>query len=253
MTWMRWSLAVGVVSVSWLVNAPAHAVGLVLLSQERYVEASTRYRDTLYFCGEPGEPPCTDSASARASAPDFGDFDVTLAPTCQLLECPDVSASQSSVLGPMGITLDMRAYGEANYGHEGTQSGSSIATSGLAVHFSIDQRIDAEILLSSVERSFSSAGFTYASWSFRGPGIQVDCPVDPECGNSWSFQGTLEPGDYELGAGVYSNAALADYQGSLAYEESIVSLDLRLIPEPGTGLLLMVGMSGIALASRRYA
>ena len=82
----------------------------------------------------------------------------------------------------------------------------------------------------------------------------LQCPVDPECGDSWAFQGTLEPGDYELWAGVYGSAALADYPNSVpAYEESIISLDLRLIPEPGTGLLLMVGMSGIALASRRYA
>jgi hypothetical protein len=257
---MRCCLAVGIGLGLGLASAPVHAVGLQPLSQDRYVDATTRAWDTLnQFCGEPGEPPCNESVSAQASAPDFGPFDASVAPTCAFLDCPAVSASQTSTITASGIHVSGSTLGYAYYAHEGTQTGSSSAHAGLDVFFQIDQPTPYTISSLLSVQDFSE-GFPYVGWLLAEVGGASEIAVGDcyetqgvlPCDQLNVVDGILQPGQYRFRLSATADAYLSDYPLSTPnFTGTTFDVHLQLVPEPGTGLLMLPGVLALALGRRR--
>lgn len=253
----RWIAPAWLVA-SVLAQAPAHALGLVPLAQDRLVESSTVVWDfRLPECGLPGQPDCNDGAFASATAPDFGPFSAAAEPSCLLLDCPESFARQESTIAALAIEASGEALATAFASEDGTLSGASTSYGRLSIVFRIDEPapFEASALLA-LESGSHGASLVHAQ--LVGPAalpiFVVSCESaepGPPCGVADEWSGVLEPGDYELFVHARSEAALADPSQDPVTDRATFAVTLRLVPEPATGALLVPALAVVALARRR--
>ena len=264
-----WHLGIAICVVG-LTGIQARAVSLLPLTQDRYVTATTSGHNTLYDCGGPSLPPCSDSASAQLSAPDFGPFDATVSPSCSFLGgfCPSTSANQTSTITMTSISASGGTSSESWSGHSGTQGGSSSAKSFLSVSFTIDEPVQYNVsgILKAEEHGTGSGGnyaVLGAGWDLYdlSSGTPID-GCDFGYANNWcdpnnpqgpfSRSGMLQAGDYVFTASSAGDASDSSCCGGTYGNSTSYNLSFRLVPEPTTALLLASGIAGLVMFGARH-
>ncbi len=239
--------------VSWFHDAAIRLSLLAILLGASSASAATitylaqaRSVSTLVTVQHPGGC-CVTLLDFRADATDFGIFDVT-APDDTFFYEPypfyriAFQNSQYSVLEETGITLRLETVVERT-----SWPGYGRAISSFYVEFALDEAsmVDVSVLR-------TSSGMVGAANFFRliNPGTnEVLLDLGP-----YNERDALRGFELELAGGSYRLAA-ETVAYSQDFNEGLIDATLRLraIPEPGTGLLVMTGVLGLAASRRRRA
>jgi hypothetical protein len=242
------ALGLGVVPLA----TSAEALGLTVLAQERYVEASSFVSDAI------SDVHC--NGSQRISAPGSGPFEQALAFACSDPTGgtgPTGGATQTSEITATSLHASGGTSGAWFEGHEGQVLWNATGVSSFSVTFRVDETVEYELATLIDENLKLADSEVYVYWALGvlgGPGIDSrDCadlyePYVEACGIPEVATGTLAPGDYVLSVRGQSYGDL-DVPG-VALTTSF-DVTFRLIPEPTVGLLTLQGLVGMALAVRR--
>jgi hypothetical protein len=252
---IRWTFLALASIISW---TPSSAWGLSLLSQSREVFARAEY---IAF-GAPPDPVEEDSQSAS----DLGPF--TAVASAILNSFPLYAGAgarqDSSIVEPLGILLRTTATGLA-----GASAITSSRTdtrawsdSSYALEFEIETPADYVLrafLSASADPLSTRIGNGQVTLELRRNSSDVIQHVALESvpmevvEQSLDVSGRLLPGTYLLTVVADARASAISFGGTvLDGADADFDLDFRVIPEPGTVLLLGLGLVGLSVMGRSH-
>lgn len=91
-----------------------------------------------------------------------------------------------------------------------------------------------------------------AQWEDQWPFYRVSQGHGFDYGRVTPEGFVINPDPFFINSKGYSDARFTVLEGSILIGRSILTMDIKPIPAPGSGVLLVVGMVGILLLRRRY-
>lgn len=196
-----------------------------------------------------------DSDSDSSTSADFGSFGATANATFGGVFASAQSSHSSALIddplgpGTEGIGVSGQTSGDGN--SDGIRSGYSQANSSFSITFALDQPTPYVLsfsLFSVFDNSTGTPNTSIASFTLRGgPGDEViasGLAIDSDVGGPPQM-GVLPPGEYLLDASARTSHVVFLGDSSARYQ-----VELYVIPEPSTAVLLAAGLAAFAVHRR---